>query len=214
VDASSIAHRAEPAKSAISKLIVAARGLRTAGGVTAIQRYGDAGLVRRSLAGDAEAARELHRHYLPIAICFLRKLGTRPDELEDAGQEVFLQFFRYLGSFRGEAEIKTWLYRLCISEARRVRRRRKVGEALAALLRREPPSGAVPPVFRSEATVEAMVRRALDRMQPEQRRTFIRFEVEGLTGKQVATLEGRSLPATFRRLYEAQRVLQETFGLA
>jgi RNA polymerase sigma-70 factor (ECF subfamily) len=178
-----------------------------------IRRSVDAGLIQRSLAGEGEAARELHRHYLPIASCFLRKLGTRPEELEDAGQEVFLQFFRHLASFRGEAELKTWLYRLCITEARRVRRRRKIGEALATLLRQEPPSGTVPPALRSEATIQELVRRALDRMQPEQRRTFLLFEIEGLTGRQVAELGGRSVPSTFRRLYEAQRVLHETLAV-
>jgi RNA polymerase sigma-70 factor, ECF subfamily len=176
------------------------------------RRTADAGLIQRSLAGDRDAARELHRHYLPIASSFLRKLGTRPDELEDAGQEVFLQFFRYLASFRGEAELKTWLYRLCMTEARRVRRRRKVGAALADLLRREPAAETVPPALRSPATIRELVRRALDGMQPEQRETFILFEIEGLTGKQVAHIGGRSLPSTFRRLYEAQRVLNEALA--
>jgi RNA polymerase sigma-70 factor (ECF subfamily) len=178
-----------------------------------IRRDIDARLIQRSLTGDRQAARDLHRHYLPIASSFLRKLGTRAEELEDAGQEVFLQFFRHLASFRGEAELKTWLYRLCITEARRVRRRRKLGDALAALLRQEPPSRTVPPVLRSEATIGELVRRALDRMQPEQRETFILFEIEGLTGRQVAEIGRRSLPSTFRRLYEAQRVLHETLAV-
>jgi RNA polymerase sigma-70 factor, ECF subfamily len=173
----------------------------------------DADLIHKTLAGDPAAGRDLHRHYLPVAISFLRKLGTRPDEIEDACQEVFLQFFRHLASFRGEAELKTWLFRLCITEARRVRRRRKVGASLAALLRREPPSDAVPPASRSDATIQELVKRALDRMEPEQRRAFILFEVEGLTGKEVAEIAGRSLPSTFRRLYEAQRVFQETLDL-
>src|SRR6185436_20419640 len=120
------------------------------------RRQLDAGLIRQALSGEAEAARELHRQYLPIAASFLRKLGARPEELEDAGQEVFLQFFRHLAGFRGEAEIKTWLYRLCITEARRVRRRRRIGTELAALLRREPPPGVVPPMLRSEATVQQL----------------------------------------------------------
>lgn len=172
------------------------------------RRNTDADLIRRSLAGDRVAARELHRQYAPVATAFLRKLGTRPDEMEDAGQEVFLQFFRHLPGFRGEAELKTWLYRLCITEARRVRRRRKVGAALAAVLRSEPPSRAIAPAFRSDATIQALVKRALDRMEPEQRLAFILFEIEGFTGKQVAKIAGSSLPSTFRRLYGAQRVLR------
>ena len=61
----------------------------------------------------------------------------------------------------------------------------------------------------SDATIEKRIRQAVDRMQPDQRQAFILFEFDGLTGKEVAKIGGRSLPATLRRRYEAQRVLQE-----
>jgi len=187
--------------------------MRTSGTDNGWRRGLDAALIDRSLGGDRAASRELHREYAPIVAAFLRRRGVRPDEIEDACQEVFLQFFRYLAGFRGEAELKTWLFRLCITEARRVRRRRKLGVALAALLQREPTTRAVPPALRSEATIRALVAQALDRMQPEQRQAFILFGVQGLTGKEAAQREGRSLPSTFRRLYEARRVFQQTLGI-
>jgi len=173
----------------------------------------DADLIHRSVAGDRAAARDLHAEYAPIAVAFLRRLGTRPDEIEDACQEVFLRFFRHLAAFRGEALLKTWLFRLCATEARRVRRRRKLAAALAMSLEREPATRTVPPAIWSEGTIQLMVKRALDRMAPEQRDAFILFQVEGLTGKEVARIRRRSLPATFRRLYEAQRVVRETLGI-
>lgn len=182
------------------------------GGKTRARRATDERLIRSSVAGDRVATRELHRRYLPVATAFLRKLGTRPDESEDACQEVFLQFFRHLAAFRGEAELKTWLYRLCMTEARRVRRRRQVGAALAAVLRSQPRTLTVPPAARSDATIQALVQRALDRMEPEQRLAFILFEVEGYTGREVAGIAGRSLPSTFRRLYGAERLLRETLS--
>jgi RNA polymerase sigma-70 factor (ECF subfamily) len=129
--------------------------------------------------------------------------------MDDACQEVFLQFFRYLARFRAEAELKTWLFRLCVTEARRGRRRRKSGDALAAVLRSQPTRNEVPPASLSDATIEKRIRQAVDRMQPDQRQAFILFEFDGLTGKEVAKIGGRSLPATLRRRYEAQRVLQE-----
>ena len=67
----------------------------------------EAKLIRATVAGDRAAARELHKHYYPIVSSFLRKLGVLPHDLEDAIQEVFTQFFRYVGSFRGDAELKT-----------------------------------------------------------------------------------------------------------
>ena len=173
----------------------------------------DAELIRRTLAGDDAAARELHRHYRPIVASFLRKLGTQPHELEDTCQDVFTLFFRHVASFRGEAELKTWVFRLCASEARKVRRRRRIGATLAAVLRREPPDDVVAPAVKSDATIRELATRALDRMTPEQRLAFVLFEVEGLRGRQVAEVAGKSMAWTFRRLYEAQRMFRDTLGV-
>ena len=186
------------------------KGRRTGGSP---RRRPDAELIRRSLAGDEQAARDLHRAYAPIAARYLRRLGIRGDEIDDARQEVFLQFFRYLPGFRAEAELKTWLFRLCLTEARRMRRLRKSGVALGDRLRHRPVNDVVPPASRSEQTRQELVRRAVDRMRPDQREAFILFELDGLTGKEVAKIGGRSLPATLRRRYEAQRVLQEMLGI-
>ncbi len=173
----------------------------------------DAELIRRTVAGDDAAARDLHRHYQPIVSSFLRKLGTQPHELEDACQDVFTLFFRHVASFRGEAELKTWVFRLCASEARRVRRRRRIGDTLAAILRSQPAEDAVAPAVRSDATIHDLATRALDRMTPEQRLAFVLFEVEGLRGKQVAEVTGKNMAWTFRRLYEAQQIFRETLGI-
>ena len=80
-----------------------------------MQALEQATLVHRCVSGEPDAWRALHTHYRPIAGAFLRKLGVEGEELEDACQEVFLQMFRYLPRFRGEAQIKTWLYRLCVT---------------------------------------------------------------------------------------------------
>ena len=173
----------------------------------------DAELIRRTVAGDDAAARDLHRHYQPIVSSFLRKLGTQPHELEDACQDVFTLFFRHVASFRGEAELKTWVFRLCASEARRVRRRRRIGATLAAILRSQPAEDVVAPAVRSDATIHDLATRALDCMTPEQRLAFVLFEVEGLRGKQVAEVTGKNMAWTFRRLYEAQQIFRETLGI-
>ena len=178
----------------------------------ASRRAMDGELIRRTLAGEAGAARALHRHYYPIASSFLRKLGARPSEIEDTCQEVFMQFFRCLRSFRGQAELKTWLYRLCVTEARRARRRRRIGAALAAVLRWEPREETIPAALRSEATIQALVERALDRMGPGHRLVFVLFEMEGLPGKEVAELARCPEATMWRRLHDARRVFRETLG--
>jgi RNA polymerase sigma-70 factor (ECF subfamily) len=177
------------------------------------RRSVDAALIRRTLAGDRAAARELHRHYYPVVSSFLRKLGILPLDLDDASQEVFAQFFRYVGSFRGEAELKTWVFRLCVTEARRARRRRRVAAVLAGVLRREPPEETVPPLVTSDRRIHELAKGALDRMDADQRLAFVLFEIEGLTGREAAEIAGKTMAAMFRRLYEAQEIFRDTLGI-
>src|SRR4051812_2621065 len=94
----------------------------------------DSELLDACLSGDEVAWRHLHRHCYPRAAAFLRKLGVSDLDLDDAAQEVFVQLFRYLPSFRRESELSTWLYRVCITQARGVRRRRRVTQTLSRLL--------------------------------------------------------------------------------
>ena len=127
----------------------------------------DRDLVAACVVGDGEAARALHERYYGIASAFLRKLGTRDGEIErrvPGGLPTFLR--RYLPSFRGEAELKTWLYRLCITEARGARRRRRIGQVLEVLLsqRRAEASEQVPAAGRTDATLARLCGAALDRM--------------------------------------------------
>src|SRR5512141_1948755 len=68
-------------------------------------------------------------------------MGVPPVDLDDACQEVFVQVFRYLPRFEQRADFRTWLYRVCLSQARRAQRRRRVRETLDWLLRRDPTLG-------------------------------------------------------------------------
>src|SRR5262245_35497646 len=69
------------------------------------EHLADSRLLDDCIEGNALAWRQLHRQYYPVAAAFLRKLGVRERDLDDASQEVFLQLFRYLPRFRREAEL-------------------------------------------------------------------------------------------------------------
>jgi len=178
--------------------------------LTGAPRAPDHDLIAACVGGDGEAARELHVRYHAVASAFLRKLGTSPGELEDACQEVFLRFFRYLSSFRGEAELKTWLYRLCITEARRARRRRRIGRVLEVFLiqRRSDDSEQVPAAARTDATLAHVCGAALDRMGEGLRLCFVLYEMEGLSGKQIAEITGCPEATVWRRLHDARRLFR------
>src|SRR5215510_8097671 len=76
----------------------------------------DLELVRASAAGDTAAFERLYRQYnrRVYSIC-LRMLGNST-EAEDLTQDVFVQLYRKIGSFRGESAFTTWLHRMTVNQ--------------------------------------------------------------------------------------------------
>jgi RNA polymerase sigma-70 factor (ECF subfamily) len=162
----------------------------------------------RCVEGDRGAWRQLHRQYYPVAAAFLRKLGVHERDLDDACQEVFLQMFRYLSRFRGEADPKTWLYRLCITQARRARLRHKVAHALEHVLALLPRDALVSTPSFSESAAQRRIEQALARLSEKERSVFVLYEMEGVAGKQIAAIVGCKEATLWRRLHYARQVFR------
>jgi RNA polymerase sigma-70 factor (ECF subfamily) len=162
--------------------------------------------------GDRGAWRQLHRQYYPVAAAFLRKLGVHERDLDDACQEVFLQMFRYLSRFRGEADPKTWLYRLCITQARRTRLRHKVTHALEHVLALLPRDALVSTPSFSESAAQRRIEQALAQLSEKERSAFVLYEMEGVAGKQVASIVGCKEATLWRRLHYARHVFREALA--
>jgi RNA polymerase sigma-70 factor (ECF subfamily) len=171
------------------------------------------GLVARCVAGDSTAWRDLHRAHYPIVAAFLRKLGVDHRDLDDACQEVFATLFRYLPTFRGESELKTWLYKLCASEAARVRRKTKVWGTLLRVLHRENPIEPTAPPEWSQSLVIQKIEAALGQMKSDERIVFVLFEMEGLKGEQIASIVGCPVATVWRRLHYARRAFSSAMGI-
>jgi RNA polymerase sigma-70 factor, ECF subfamily len=163
----------------------------------------------RCVEGDRGAWRQLHRQYYPVAAAFLRKLGVHERDLDDACQEVFLQMFRYLSSFRGESDPKTWLYRLCITQARRARLRHKVTGALERVLSLLPRDALVSSPSFSEHAAQRRIHAALACLSEKEREAFVLYEMEGVAGKQIATIIGCKEATLWRRLHYARQVFRQ-----
>ncbi len=183
------------------------------GTVIELDRTFESKLIEDCAEGDALAWRKLHRKYYPVAVAFLRKLGVRERELEDATQDVFLQMHKYLPRFRGQAELSTWLYRLCITQARHTRRRARVTEALLSILALTP--NAVPlsePAF-SEDLARQRIEQALAGLPEGERSVFVLYEMEGLSGKQIAEIVKCPEATVWRRLHYARRAFRSSLGV-
>jgi len=162
-------------------------------------------LIGRCVAGDGSAWRELHRSLHPAVVAFVRQMGVGPEDIDDVCQDVFLQVARYLPQFEQRAELKTWVYKICTSQATRLRRKRMLRHALAGMLRMVAPA-ASGGAHRALAALDAQkeMELGLARMSEKQRLVFVLYELHGLSGEEIARVI-KSPPATVRgRLREAR----------
>jgi RNA polymerase sigma-70 factor, ECF subfamily len=134
----------------------------------------------------------------------LSHLGVPAPDLEDARQEVFLQLFRYLHRFQRRAELRTWIYKLCISQAARVRRRRKLEAAWRWWWPGRARDIAGQGMDWPESEVARRVRTALQELKPMFRTVFVLYELEGLPGAEVAAITGLPFSTVRRRLHHAR----------
>jgi len=168
-------------------------------------------LFDRCVTGDRQAWRDLHRTYHPVACRFLTRMGVQGPDLEDACQEVFVQVFRYLARFQHRADFQTWLYKLCLSQSNRLRRRRKVHQALGWLVGRAGLAKATSQEW-SDAMTGERVRQALDRMKPLHRQVFVLFELEGVDGDEIARVLDCPAATVRRRLHYARLEFEKFLG--
>jgi RNA polymerase sigma-70 factor (ECF subfamily) len=85
----------------------------------------DAELVRKSLAGDQRACRDLVRRYQRPVFSVLMRVVRRAEDAEDLAQETFVRMFRALDRYDPERPFTAWLFtiatRLAIDHLRRRR---------------------------------------------------------------------------------------------
>ena len=146
-------------------------------------------------------------HRRVYAVC-LRMLGNAA-EAEDLTQEVFLQVFRKLGTFRGESAFSTWLHRLTVNSVlMHFRKRRSRREQLTE-------DGEVPerPISQSVPRSSNLLDRlALDeailKLSPGYRAVFILHDVEGLQHVEIAEIRGCSVGTSKSQLHKARLKLR------
>src|SRR5256885_11609536 len=73
-------------------------------------------LIRRAIAGDEGALRALWARHAPhIDLVVRRLVGGDADLAADVAQEVWIQIFRALPSYRGDSQFSTWAHRIAVN---------------------------------------------------------------------------------------------------
>jgi len=170
--------------------------------------------VRQAQKGDAAGFEYLYRSISKqiYAMC-LRMLKNKADA-EDLTQQVFLQLFRKIGSFRGESRFSTWAYRVAFNEVLMHLRRKKSVEihsisGAANDEEFERPSDYGPVDTSMTLAAEWLnLRRAIGKLPEGYRRIFLLHDVMGYGHHEIAALTGCSIGTSKSQAHKARRRLQ------
>jgi RNA polymerase sigma-70 factor (ECF subfamily) len=183
----------------------------------------DARLVERLVARDERAFTTLVRTYeRRVFALVLRMIGNRA-EAEDLAQEVFVQVFKAIGSFRGESKLSTWIYRiainLCKNRSKYLRVRHSgQEEQLEALQERAPLGDAKganvanverPDEMMAGKQVERIVQTAILELEPTFRECLVLRDVEDLSYEEIGAITGLPEGTVKSRIHRARAQLKE-----
>ena len=178
----------------------------------------DWALVQQCAAGDEEACTRLVTDYQRMVYQLaLHLLGDRQEAL-DLSQEVFLRVFRMLPQFRGQSTLKTWIYRIVVTQAsnrqRWWRRRRRAQQV--ALEEHVAAHGELRD-WRAETRPDQVLQRgetagrvwaALDALPFDQRLAVVLREIDGLSYEEIAASIGVAVGTVKSRLARARLTLR------
>lgn len=158
----------------------------------------DAELLSAHVAGDPEAFATLVRRHRDRLWAVAVRIMRDPDEAADALQDAYISAFRRAASFRGDAQVTTWLHRVVVNACLDRIRRNKVraAEALPDDPDATRPIGSgSPSPGPVEDALEAreqhfQVAAALAELNPDQRAALVLVDVEGYSVEEAAAVLG------------------------
>jgi RNA polymerase sigma-70 factor (ECF subfamily) len=179
-----------------------------AGGDRSAEGGGQAGPV------DLDAA---YREFAPRVARWAERLAGPGFDVEDVVHDVFLVAQRRLPEWRGEAKLSTWLYEITIRVVQRRRRTRgrwrllpwrrseaDVGWTASAL---PAPPAPTPVELLERRMTTALLYELLDGLDDKYRTPLILFELEGMPGREIATVTGTSVGNVWVRIMRARAEL-------
>ncbi|MGI4872574.1 MAG: RNA polymerase sigma factor [Janthinobacterium lividum] len=179
-------------------------------------RTADAELVAQLQQGNEAAFRTLVERYQGRIYRTALALLRSPEEAEDVAQEVFVEVYQTIASFRGEAALSTWLYRLTTSRAlqhRRWARAKKRFAYFTSLLGFDGPSLPEPPdhahpqaLLEGEQQLQLLLKH-LGRLPAKQQAAFTLRHEQELSYEEIAAVLGTTVPAVESLLFRARQTL-------
>lgn len=177
--------------------------------------------IEKLKAGDAAAFEALVDRYSGDLYALLYRLTQNAEEARDLTQDTFLRVIRSIGGFRGQSELRTWLYRIAVNESRNryrwwKRRRRDstisldatIGDSDTAIHETLSGPSADPEQETLSHEREYALKAALLELPEVYREAVVLCDIEGLTYEETAAALGIGLGTVKSRISRGREELR------
>lgn len=180
----------------------------------------EASLVAQLRAGDQAAFEQVVRAYGGRLLAVARRIVGSEEDARDVVQDAFMNAFKSLDRFEGNAKLSTWLHRIVVNAAlMRLRtRKRKPEQSIESMLPSFLDDGHHEERFQSwdepidkimeRAENRELVRKQIDALPEGYRTVLVLRDIEGLDTEETANVLGLSVNATKIRLHRARQALR------
>jgi RNA polymerase sigma factor (sigma-70 family) len=173
-------------------------------------------LIQQLLNGGEEGFRFLVDRYRKPVFHTILNILQNEAEAEDAAQETFIQVFESIGSFKGEASLATWLYRIAVHKALDKLRRRKSQQRLRKVLpwwmptEKTASEDFIHPGIDAENKEKASVLfKAIGRLPEKQKIAFTLIKVQGMSYEEASKITEQNIKAVESLITRARTNLQK-----
>ena len=165
----------------------------------------EAQIIRNAVNGDEAAMRQLWSRHAPHIDVVVRRLVGDPDLAADVAQEVWIQIFRALPAYRGDAQFSTWAHRIAVNRTLNALRSRR---RLTDLEVEVDETSAVAEMDTDRSFLAASIQAAAEQLSPGARTVFLLHDVEGYTHEEIAERLGITSGGSKSQLFKARARLR------
>ena len=164
--------------------------------------------IQRAIGGDEAAMRAMWSRHAPhIDVVVRRLVGSDHDLAADIAQEVWIQIFRALPTYRGDSQFGTWAHRIAVNRTLNALRQRKRLASLEAYDVDEDSAAVEPEAERN--ILAASIEAATAQLSPGARAVFVMHDVEGFTHEEIASTLGITTGGSKSQLFKARAKLRK-----
>lgn len=170
----------------------------------------DIELCKLATDGSLAAFEIIYQRYHRRTYSLALRMTQSQTEAEDLTQEVFIQLFRKIGSFRGDSAFSTWLHRMTVNQVLMHFRKRSVKNERTSEdgeMPEQAVAGSVNP-GKMQVIDKIALKEAIAELPRGYRNVFVLHDIEGFEHEEVARMMGISVGTSKSQLHKARLKLR------